>query len=199
MAARNSGPAGGCAINKMLFAPLRSGTTHIMIFWPVSLRWPVPGWTEKRHQRGDRAAEKNADRNPGTFSMRPGKPVADRSICPVDEIRSIITVVDQIAAFFIACKNLRHLPTPPSVRITSRWSEHAHESIGNRDGLPLSCIGALLWAEPEQSGVTRSRPLYLSYATQRRSISHSYGIVGTSCAVRFVMRPPWPSLSANPR
>jgi hypothetical protein len=41
----------------------------------------------------------------------------DRPFRPVDETRSIIIIVDQIAAFFIACENLRHLLFPPSVQI----------------------------------------------------------------------------------
>jgi hypothetical protein len=59
--------------------------------------------------------------------MRPGKPVTDRSICPVDEIRSIIIVMDQIAAFFIACKNLRHLPSPPLRAVGQNMRVKAYE------------------------------------------------------------------------
>jgi 4-hydroxy-tetrahydrodipicolinate synthase len=40
--AASSDPAGGGAINKMLFAPFRSGTTHVMIFRPISARRSVP-------------------------------------------------------------------------------------------------------------------------------------------------------------
>ena len=50
--------AGGCAIEKMLFAPFRSGTAHVVIFRPVFPARPVPGWTEKRHHGADDAAQK---------------------------------------------------------------------------------------------------------------------------------------------
>jgi hypothetical protein len=53
---------GGYAIEKMLLVPFRSGTTHVVIFRSVFPHGPVPGWTEKRQQRADGAAEKSNDR-----------------------------------------------------------------------------------------------------------------------------------------
>ena len=47
-----------CPIQEMLLAPFRSGTTHIVSFRPIFAVRPVPGWTEKRQQGADGAAEK---------------------------------------------------------------------------------------------------------------------------------------------
>src|ERR1700682_1560313 len=78
------------------------------------------------------------------FSLRPAKPVAARFVSSGDKIRSIIIVVDQIAAFSIACKKVSHLPSPPSAHLASYWSEDAHDSIGNRGELPRSLIALQL-------------------------------------------------------
>src|ERR1035437_8966902 len=41
-----------------LFAPFRSGTTHIMLLRAVFPDRAVPGWTQKRQQRADGGAQK---------------------------------------------------------------------------------------------------------------------------------------------
>src|ERR1019366_1626958 len=60
--AENSGAACGCAIEKVLFAPFRSGTAHIMIVWPVFPARPVPGWAQKR-QQGAGGATQDGNQN----------------------------------------------------------------------------------------------------------------------------------------
>src|SRR5229473_5431772 len=54
---RYSRAPGRCAIEKVLLAPFRSGTPHIVIFGVVFPARPIPAWVEKRHQRADDAAE----------------------------------------------------------------------------------------------------------------------------------------------
>ena len=133
--------AGRCEIGKMLFAPFRSGTTHIMILGPVSPHRPVPGRTEKRQQGADRAADKaDGSQSSMRISTRSCKPVGNRRLAPM---RPVVIVAGQIAVFFIACSKLRHLlystvnrDWPPA-----RWNM-ALKSIGNRDGCPPPRIGA---------------------------------------------------------
>jgi hypothetical protein len=53
----SSRAAGGSAIEKVLFSPFRPRTTHVMLFRVVFSDRPVPGRTEKCHQRAEGAAE----------------------------------------------------------------------------------------------------------------------------------------------
>ena len=136
-----SASAGGCAIDRMLFAPFRSGTTHVMILRPVSPHGAVPGRTEKRQQSADRVADKaDGSQSSMRMSTRSGKPVGHRRLAP---IRPIIIVAGQIAVFFIACSKLRHLlySTVSRDRPPARWNM-ALKSIGNRDGCRPPRIGA---------------------------------------------------------
>jgi hypothetical protein len=54
----DSGAACGHTMKKVLFAPFRTGTAHIMFFWVIFPGRPVPRWAQKRHQSTDDAAEK---------------------------------------------------------------------------------------------------------------------------------------------
>ena len=58
--AGNSGAVGGRAIERVLFAPFRPGTAHIMVVRPVFPARPIPGRAEKRqHGAGDLAQQRN--------------------------------------------------------------------------------------------------------------------------------------------
>jgi hypothetical protein len=56
---------GGCPIKKLLFPAFRPRAAHIVIFGPVFPDRPVPGRTEKRHQRAGGAAGKGNENGCG--------------------------------------------------------------------------------------------------------------------------------------
>jgi hypothetical protein len=60
----NSRAARGCRLSKMLFAPFRPGTTHVVLFRAIFTHRPIPGWTQKRHDSAKGAAEQGS-RNRG--------------------------------------------------------------------------------------------------------------------------------------
>jgi hypothetical protein len=62
----------------------------------------------------------------------------------------------------------------------SRRPEHGREKHRKSRRLPAPLHRRGIGAEPGQTGGAPPRSLYFSYETQRRSVSHSYGMAGTS-------------------
>jgi hypothetical protein len=135
-------PAGGGAIQNMLFAPFRPRSAHVMIFRPVSFGRPVPGWAQKSHQSADGAAQKrNKNRcSARVLSLRPAETILTHRLASDRATRPIIMVGDQIAIFFMAGKKVNHLRSPRSAPMASEWAEDADNDIGNRDGVLLCVI-----------------------------------------------------------
>jgi hypothetical protein len=87
-------------------------------------------------------AERGSCADAKRFSMDPAEPVTIGRLAAGHEVRPIVIVVDQIAAFLVAGQEVRHVALHRQLMLRAVTPEDAQDGVGNRGDAAGCLIGA---------------------------------------------------------